>query len=53
MEWGGKRENSGRKLGVSKGIIRKPYSFRLTEAEHKAVKEYIKFIKLSAKNLEQ
>lgn len=48
MGHGGKREGSGRKLGVKK-IARKPYCFRLSESEHKAVKAYIELIKTQQK----
>jgi hypothetical protein len=40
--WGGPRPGSGRKLAENP---RKPYSFRLTEEEHKKVKEFIAKLK--------
>jgi hypothetical protein len=40
--WGGSRPGSGRKPVEEK---RKPYAFRLTQAEHQQVKEYIKKMK--------
>lgn len=40
--WGGTRPGAGRKPSKEK---RRPYSFRLTLAEHKVVKEFIKKMK--------
>lgn len=42
--WGGKRPGSGRKL-IGTDKPRKSYSFKLSEAEHAKVKEYIQNIK--------